>query len=646
MNEENKTQQDNEVVDVMGFGGEGLAQKAKDPKAAVKKLLAYLAPHKIAIGIAIISAILSTAIAVIGPRLLGRVTTALVEGIVAYFFGAGLFIDFSYMLAIIFWLIVLYIISSGCNFVQQMIMARISVKVTYKLRAEISEKMHRLPINYYDTRSQGDILSRITNDIDTISQTLNQNLTQLISAVTTIVGVLVMMLTISPLMTGASVLVIPPAMLIMMVVLKKSYVYFGAQQEALGNVSGVVEETYGGHSIVCSYNGEEDALEKFTEHNKKLRAASWKAQFMTNIVEPIFTFVGNLGYVLVCVLGGWLVVQRSITIGDVQAFVQYIQTFTQPLGELGAASNMMQGTIAAAERVFEFLEEEEESPEIGESAETEEESLETEESADTADSENILTAPHGRVSFQNVRFGYDPEKIVLNDFSAEVEPGQTVAIVGPTGAGKTTVVKLLMRFYELNSGKILIDGIDSTDYTRDKLREIFGMVLQDTWIYNATIMDNIRYGSPDATDEEVIAAAKAAHCHKFIKSLPGGYNMMLNEEASNISAGQKQLFTIARVILKNPAILILDEATSSIDTRTEILIQRTMRELMKGRTSFVIAHRLSTIRNADIILVMKDGDIIEKGSHDELLDAKGFYADLYNSQFTDGVVEDEEVLVS
>ena len=622
MSEEQTTQQGGDTAaDMMGFGGEGLAQKAKDPKAAVKKLLTYLAPHKTALIIALVSAVFSTAFSVIGPRLLGRVTTALVDGLLAHVFGTGLLTNFPYMLTIITWLIILYIISAGCNFAQEIIMARLSMKVTYKLRAEISEKMHRLPINYYDTRSQGEILSRVTNDVDTIAQTLNQNLTRLVTSATTLIGVLVMMLSISPLMTGAAILVIPPSMMIMMVVLKKSYVYFGAQQEALGAVSGVVEETYSGHNIVQSYNGEADAEEKFNKNNKKLRDAAWKAQFMTNIVEPVFTFVGNLGYVLVCILGGWLVVQRAITIGDVQAFIQYIQTFTQPLGELGAASNMMQGTIAAAERVFEFLDEEEESRE-------------------TADS---LHKEHyeGAVSFQNVRFGYDPEKIIINDFSAEIEPGQTIAIVGPTGAGKTTIVKLLMRFYELNSGKILIDGIDGAKLTRGELRDIFGMVLQDTWIYNATVMENIRYGSPDATDEQVIAAAKAAHCHKFIRSLPGGYNMVLNEEASNISQGQKQLFTIARVILKDPTILILDEATSSIDTRTEILIQKTMKKLMQGRTSFVIAHRLSTIRNADMILVMKDGDIIEKGSHDELLGASGFYADLYNSQFSEGIVEEE-----
>jgi len=597
----------------MGEGGEGLAQKAKDPKKAIKKLMVYLAPHKVALVIAMVFAIFSTVFSVIGPRLMGRVTTALVDGIVAHWFGTGLLTNFPYMAMITGWLIALYIISALCSLAQEVIMARLAMKVTYKLRAEISEKMHRLPINYYDTRTQGEILSRVTNDVDAISQTLNENLTRLVTSVTTLVGVLVMMLWISPLMTAAALAVIPPSMLIMMVVLKRSYVYFGTQQEALGEVSGIVDETYGGLGIVKSYNGESDAEEKFKKANGKLRSAAWKAQFMSNIVEPIFSFVGNLGYVLVCVLGGFLVVQRVITIGDVQAFIQYIQTFTQPLGELGASSNMMQGTIAAAERVFEFLEEEEEVPDTERSQRKE--------------------RYEGRVSFQNVRFGYNPDKIILHDFSAEIEPGQTVAIVGPTGAGKTTVVKLLMRFYELGGGKILIDGHDATDFTRADLRDIFGMVLQDTWIYNATIMDNIRYGSPSATDAEVIAACKAAHCHKFIKTLPGGYDMVLNEEASNVSQGQKQLFTIARVILKNPAILILDEATSSIDTRTEILIQKTMQEIMQGRTSFVIAHRLSTIKNADMILVMKDGDIIEKGNHVQLLKTGGFYADLYNSQF-------------
>jgi len=409
----------------------------------------------------------------------------------------------------------------------------------------------------------------------------------------------------------------------MVAVMQKSHVFFSAQQEAMGELSGIVNETYSDHNVVRAYNGELDAAQKFESANKKVRASGWKAQFMSNIVEPIFSFVGNIGYVLVAVMGGWLVVQRTITIGDVQAFIQYIQIFAQPLAEIGVAGNMLQGTIAAAERVFEFLDEEEEvpDPEVFEGKEKFE----------------------GRVSFQNVRFGYNPDKIILHDFSNEVYPGQKIAIVGPTGAGKTTVVKLLMRFYELNGGKILIDGIDSTLFTRSQLRDIFGMVLQDTWLYNATIMENIRYGSPNATDEEVIAAAKAAHCHNFIRTLPGGYNMILNEEASNISQGQKQLFTIARVILKDPTILILDEATSSIDTRTEVLIQGAMKKLMQGRTSFVIAHRLSTIRDADVIFVMKDGNIIEQGNHDELLEQNGFYADLYNAQFSEGGVFDDEV---
>ncbi|MCL2233562.1 MAG: ABC transporter ATP-binding protein/permease [Treponema sp.] len=609
--------------DPLSLDGEGLAQKAKDPKKTIRKLVSYLAPHKHALITSLVLAICSTAFSVIGPRLLGRVTTALVDGMLAFWFGTGLLTNFPYMAMITGWLVVLYIVSSLCNLGQEIIMARLSVKVTYKLRTEISEKMHRLPINYYDARSRshGEVLSRITNDVDTMSQTLNENLSRLVSSITTLLGVLVMMIWISPLMTAAALVVIPLSMWFMMAVLKRSYVYFGDQQEALGKVSGIVEETYSGHEIVRAYNSEADTEERFDKANSKLRSSAWKAQFMTSIVEPIFSFVGNLGYVLVCVLGGYLVVRRAITIGDVQAFIQYIQTFTQPLGELGYSSNMMQGTIAAAERVFEFLEEDEEVPD--------------------SETSRRKEAYEGSVSFQNVRFGYTPDKIILSDFSADIKPGQTVAIVGPTGAGKTTVVKLLMRFYELNGGKILIDGINSTDFSRGDLRDIFGMVLQDTWIYNATIMENIRYGSPDATEQDVIAAAKAAHCHSFIKTLPGGYNMVLNEEASNISQGQKQLFTIARVILKNPAILILDEATSSIDTRTEILIQKAMRNIMQNRTSFVIAHRLSTIRDADLILVMKDGDIIEQGSHRQLLEADGFYADLYNSQFSEGVVTEE-----
>ena len=600
--------------------GEGVAAKAKDPMQTVRKLLIFLSPHKVVLSIVIFFAVISTSFSVIGPRVMGRVTTILVDGILAHIFGTGLLTDFRGMGILVGILITLYIVSALTNFVQELLMARLSVKVTYNLRERISAKMHRLPINYYDTRSQGEIMSRMTNDVDLISQTLSMNLTALISAVTTIIGVLIMMLSISWLMTLASLVVIPLSMMIMVAVMGKSHVFFSAQQEAMGEVSGIVEETYSAHDVVRAYNSEEDAAQKFSSANKKVYSAAWKAQFMQNIVEPIFNFVGNIGYVLVAVMGGWLVVQRTITIGDVQAFIQYVQTFTQPLGEIGAAGNMLQGTLAASERVFEFLEEEEEVPDV----------------QPVGDTDHF----EGRVTFQNVRFGYNPDKIILNDFSAEIEPGEMVAIVGPTGAGKTTVVKLLMRFYELNSGKILIDGISSTDLTRKQLRDIFGMVLQDTWIYNATIMENIRYGSPGATDEQVIEACKAAHCHRFIRTLPGGYNMVLNEEASNVSQGQKQLFTIARLILKNPSIVILDEATSSIDTRTEILIQQTMRELMQGRTSFVIAHRLSTIRNADKILVMKDGDILEVGSHDELIAAKGFYADLYNSQFENG--EDSE----
>ncbi|MCL2519849.1 MAG: ABC transporter ATP-binding protein/permease [Spirochaetaceae bacterium] len=606
-----------------GMGGEGVAAKAKDPKKTLKKLIVYLAPHKAALLVVLIFALVSTAFAVVGPRVMGRVTTILVDGIVAHWFGTGLLTDFRRMGTLVGVLITLYIVSALCNLMQEIIMARLAVKVTYQLRSEISEKMHRLPINYYDTRSQGEVLSRVTNDVDMISQTLSSNFTQLITSSTTIVGVLIMMLSISWLMTLAALIVIPLSMGIMVKVLNKSHVFFSAQQEAMGKLSGIVEETYSGHNIIRAYNGEGDAGQKFTKENKKVRASAWKAQFMTNIIEPIFSFVGNLGYVLVCVLGGVLVVQRIITIGDVQAFIQYIQNFTQPLGEIGVSGNMLQGTIAASERVFEFLEEEEEVP----------------------DPEISLgkTSYEGRVSFQHVRFGYSPDKIILHNFSAEVAPGQKVAIVGPTGAGKTTVVKLLMRFYELNGGKILVDNIDAATLSRKDLRDIFGMVLQDTWLYNATIMDNIRYGSSEATDEEVIAAAKAAHCHQFIKTLPGGYNMVLNEEASNISQGQKQLFTIARVILKNPAILILDEATSSIDTRTEVLIQQAMKNIMQGRTSFVIAHRLSTIRDADLILVMKDGDIIETGNHEQLLAAGGFYADLYNSQFSEGVINEDEI---
>lgn len=607
----------NNSYDIMG-AEDAPVSKAKDPKATIKKLMHYLVPHKMSLVFALLLAVLSTIFAIFGPRIMGRVTTALVDGVVAHVFGTGLLTDFRYMGTLTAWLIAFYIISALADSAQGIIMARLSVKVTYKLRTQISDKMHRLPINYYDTRSHGEILSRVTNDVDTLAQTLNQNLSQLVSSSITIVGTFLMMLWISPLMTAAAVVIIPAFMGLMVLVMQKSHSYFTAQQEALGEVSGIVEETYSAHNIVCAYNGEVDAQAKFDRANLKLKTAAWKAQFMTSVIEPIFSFVDSLGYVLVCVLGGYLALQRVITIGDVQAFIQYVQNFTFPLGQLGASSNMMQSMVAAAERVFEFLDEEEEILDMARSRD-----------------KNDLANASGEVIFQNVKFGYSSDKIVIHDFSAKIKPGQTVAIVGPTGAGKTTMVKLLMRFYELNGGEIIIDGVSATDYTREDLREMFGMVLQDTWLYNATIMENIRYGSPDATDEEVIAAAKVAQCHSFIQTLPGGYNMTLNEEASNISHGQKQLFTIARVVLKNPSILILDEATSSIDTRTEILIQKAMKNIMRGRTSFVIAHRLSTIKDADLILVMKDGNIIEQGNHSQLLEAKGFYAELYNSQFDD-----------
>ncbi|MCL2437048.1 MAG: ABC transporter ATP-binding protein/permease [Clostridiales bacterium] len=615
------SEQRNDAYEMNFDGLEAAHDKAKDSKQTLKKLAVYLSPYKVQLTFVLIFAVFSTAFSVVGPRLLGRITTALVDGLVAHWFSMGLLTNFPYMLTITIWLVVLFVVSALLNLVQELIMARVSTEVTYKLRGEISEKMHRLPINYFDTRSHGEVLSRMTNDVDMISQTMSQNLSQLVTSSTTIIGTLVMMIWISPLLTVVSLIVIPFSMLIMTAVFQRSHKYVSEMQEALGELSGIVEETYSGMSIVHVYNGEQDAETKFTETNQKIRSSAWKAQFMMNLVEPIFNFVSNLTFVLICVLGGWMVVQRRITIGDCQAFIQYVQNFTWPLAEIGAAGNLLQGTIAASERVFEFLEEEEEvpDPEISASKETYE----------------------GNVRFEHVHFGYQPDKIILNDFSADIKAGQTVAIVGPTGAGKTTVVKLLMRFYELNGGKIFIDGIDSTAFTREELRHIFGMVLQDTWLYNASIMENIRYGSPDATDEEVKAAAKTAHCHEFIKTLPGGYDMVLNEEASNISQGQKQLFTIARVILKNPAILILDEATSSVDTRTEVLIQKAMKNVMKGRTSFVIAHRLSTIRDADLILVMKDGDIIEKGSHEALLKENGFYADLYNSQFSDGVIVED-----
>lgn len=593
--------------------GAGAGGKAKDFNTTMRKLIIYLKPYRLSMGIVLFFALLSTVFSIVGPKILGKVTTKLVEGILAYYGGTGLLTDFVYIQNFIVLLIVLYVVSAICQYVQSYIMTKVSMDVTFKLRKDLSEKMNRIPLNYYDTRTHGEVLSRITNDVDMVNQTLNQSLTQLITSAATIFGVLIMMLSISWLMTLVALLIMPLSMGIVGVVIKKSQGYFKTQMEAIGEINGHVEEMYGSHTVVQAFNGEADSLEHFEKVNDKLYHVAWKSQFLSGMMQPIMMFVGNLGYVVVSILGGYLAVKKVVEIGDIQAFIQYMRSFTQPIAQLAAVSNTLQSTVAAAERVFEFLEEEEE----------------------PVEKEGNLSdlAFHGAVTFEHVHFGYDPEKPIINDFSTHIQAGQKVAIVGPTGAGKTTIVKLLMRFYDIQSGKILIDGRDLFDFTRHDLRSLFGMVLQETWLYNASIMENIRYGSFGATDEEVIAAAKAAHCHEFIHALPDGYNMILNEEASNISQGQKQLFTIARVILANPKILILDEATSSVDTRTEVLIQKAMNHLMENRTSFVIAHRLSTIKDADLILVLKDGDIIEQGNHQVLLEQKGFYADLYNSQF-------------
>lgn len=608
-----------------GPGGPGAMAppaKPKNAKATLSKLGTYLEPYKLPIAVVIVFALLSTVFSIVGPKILGKVTTKLVEGLLAYYYGTGLLTDFDYIGKFIILLIGLYLISAACQYVQSYIMSSISMKVTFKLRKDLSEKMNKIPLNYYDTRTHGEILSRVTNDVDMVNQTLNQSLTQLITSIATVVGVVVMMFSISWLMAVVALMVIPLSLGIVGAIIKRSQGFFKTQMVTIGKINGHVEEMYGGHVVVQSFNGEEDSIEKFEELNEQLYGVAWKSQFVSGMMMPIMTFIGNLGYVVVSILGGYLAVKKVVEIGDIQAFIQYMRSFTQPLGQLASVSSTLQSTIAAAERVFEFLEVEEETP-------------------DSTHSIDDLEF-HGGVKFENVHFGYTKDKTIINDFSIEIKPGQKVAIVGPTGAGKTTIVKLLMRFYDIDSGRILIDGRDIFDFSRNDLRSLFGMVLQETWLYNASIMDNIRYGNFDATDEEVIEAAKAAHCHDFIVSLPDGYNMVLNEEASNISQGQKQLFTIARVILANPKILILDEATSSVDTRTEILIQRAMDHLMSNRTSFVIAHRLSTIKDADMILVMKDGDIIETGNHKELLLQNGFYADLYNSQFTDGDEGNEE----
>ena len=593
-------------------GGMAPAEKAKNFKGSISKLMQYIGRYKIAILAVMIMAAASTVFTVIGPKVLGKATTGLSEGLMKKITGTG-GIDFSYIGRILIIVLCLYACSAIFSFIQGWIMTGVSQEVCYRLRKEISEKINRMPMKYFESRTYGEVLSRITNDVDTLGMGLNQSITTIITSVATMIGVLVMMLSISPLMTIIAIVILPISVGLVSFVVKKSQSYFKTQQEYLGHINGQIEETYGGHMVVKSFNKEKDMVDTFDKTNAVLYSSAWKSQFFSGMMQPIMMFVGNLGYAGVALSGGMLAINGVITIGDIQAFIQYVKNFTQPITQIAQVINQVQSMAAASERVFEFLEEEEE------------EQI----AANPVPTDNI----RGEVEFKHVKFGYKEDQIIIKDFCANVKPGQKVAIVGPTGAGKTTMVKLLMRFYDVNSGEILIDGHNIKDFNRRELRDAFGMVLQDTWLYKDTIMENIRYGKLDATDEEVIAAAKAAHAHHFIETLPGGYNMELNEDASNVSQGQKQLLTIARAILADNPILILDEATSSVDTRTEIQIQNAMDNLMKGRTSFVIAHRLSTIKDADIILVMKEGDIVEQGNHEELLAKGGFYADLYNSQF-------------
>ncbi len=596
----------------MGGGRFAPGEKPKNFKSSIKKLVKYLGAYKIAIFIVMILAAAATLFSVAGPKIMAKATNALFDGLMSKIAGTG-GIDFGYIGKILLFTLGLYIFSSAVSFAQGWIMTGISQKISYRLRKDISEKIGRMPMSYFESRTYGEVLSRITNDVDTLGTTLNQSITQIITSVATLVGTLIMMLSISPLMTMISLIILPISAFLLSAVIKKSQKYFRTQQEYLGHINGIVEETYSGHTVVQAYNKEQETVDEFCSVNNVLYSSAWKAQFLSGMMMPVMQFVGNMGYAGVAISGGLLAIKGVIGIGDIQAFIQYVKQFTQPIQQIAQVINQVQSMAAAAERVFEFLDEkeEEQSP------------------ADAVIPENVT----GAVRFDHISFGYDPEKIIIGDFSADVKAGQKIAIVGPTGAGKTTIVKLLMRFYDVNSGTISLDGTDIRKIPRGRLRENFGMVLQDTWLFNGTIMENIRYGRLDATDEEVIAAAKAAHAHHFIKSLPNGYNMVLNEDASNVSQGQKQLLTIARAILSDSKVMILDEATSSVDTRTELLIQSAMDRLMSGRTSFIIAHRLSTIKNADIILVMKDGDIIEQGSHNDLIDKNGFYAQLYNSQF-------------
>lgn len=595
-----------------GARGANSGEKAKDFKGTMKKLIHYMASYKVALFFVMIFAIGGTIFNIVGPKILGKATTEIFNGLVSKISG-GSGIDFDRVARILITLLGLYIVSATFSFIQGYIMTGISQKMTYRLRKEISEKINRMPMSYFDKYTHGEVLSRITNDVDTLGQSLNQSATQMITSVTTIIGVLVMMLSISPLMTVVALLILPLSMALISAIVKRSQRYFKDQQEYLGHINGQVEEVYGGHNIVKAFNKEEDIIHTFDETNDVLYQSAWKSQFLSGMMMPVMQFVGNIGYVAVSILGGYLAIKNAIEVGDIQSFIQYVRQFTQPIQQVAQVANMLQSTAAASERVFEFLEEEEE---------------------DTTVSDPVsVDGLEGRVEFEHVKFGYNPDHTIIHDFNAKVEPGQKIAIVGPTGAGKTTMIKLLMRFYDVNGGAIKVDGHNLKDFNRSELRQMFGMVLQDTWLFNGTIEENIRYGKLDATHEEVVEAAKAAYVHRFVQTLPNGYNMVLNEEASNVSQGQKQLLTIARAILADPKILILDEATSSVDTRTEIRIQKAMDNLMQGRTSFIIAHRLSTIRDADMILVMKDGDIIEQGTHEELLAKNGFYAELYNSQF-------------
>ena len=599
----------------MGHGGPMAmmrGEKPRDFKGTMKKLIQYLGSYKVAILIVMIFAIASTIFSILGPKMLGNATTTLFTGVMAKIAGTGT-IDFGSIGRIILEVLFLYLLSALFAYIQGWVMSGISMNITYRFRKDISEKINRMPLRYFDGTNHGEVLSRVTNDVDTVSGTLNQSLSQIVTSVTTVLGVLIMMFTISWQMTLVALVMVPISFVIIALVVNQSQKYFKQQQDYLGHLNGHIEEMYGGHVVMKAFNGEQKSVDQFDQINTTLFGSAWKSQFLSGLMYPVTNFVGNLGYVAICILGGYLAIKGTISIGDIQAFIQYVRSFTQPIMQIANISNIFQQTAASAERVFQFLAEPEEEPDTTEPVHPGEGA--------------------GRVDFKDVHFGYSPDKIIINDFSFYAEPGQKIAIVGPTGAGKTTMVKLLMRFYDVNSGAILVDGHNIKEYTRGDLRCMFGMVLQDTWLYNGTIMENIRYGRSNATDQEVIAAAKAARVDHFVRTLPDGYNLVLNEETTNISQGQMQLMTIARVILADPRILILDEATSSVDTHTEVLIQKAMDELMKGRTSFVIAHRLSTIREADWILVMKDGDIVEQGKHEKLLAKKGFYAELYNSQF-------------